>query len=85
MKNPKIKLLCKIGGLEVWEVDGLWVRKNLDEDFTNFGQHYRFKFIPKNELWIEKEVSEDEFNFYITHLLVERKMMENNMKYEDAI
>jgi hypothetical protein len=31
----------------------------MDEEFTNFGQHYRYPYIPKNELWIDQEAGHD--------------------------
>jgi hypothetical protein len=31
----------------------------MDEEFTNFGQHYRYPYIPKNELWIDQEARHD--------------------------
>ena len=45
----KIKLINKIGDFEIYLVDGSVIRKNIDPDFTNFGQHYRFDFIPEKE------------------------------------
>lgn len=83
-KSPKKKLLNKIGFIEVWSVDGKYIRKDIDPEFTNFGQHWRFDFIPKNELWIDVGDS-NETDFYITHLLIERKLMEQGVKYEDAL
>ena len=42
----------------------------LDEEFTNFGQHYRFNCIPENEFWLENEATPDERRFFIDHLLL---------------
>ena len=55
MKKPYIKKVDEIGPLTVWIVDGQYVRKNIDEEFTNFGQHYCFRFIPLHEFWLDKE------------------------------
>lgn len=52
---------------------------------TNFGQHYRFKFIPKNEFWIDHEEASTEVRHYIAHLLVEYKEMDDGAEYDDAI
>jgi hypothetical protein len=41
------------GDITVRIVDGVYICGHMDEEFTNFGQHYRFKFIPKNEFWID--------------------------------
>src|SRR3989344_4485112 len=55
MKKPYIKKYCKISKFSVFIVDGAYIREFIDEEFTNFGQHFRFKFIPKNEFWIDKK------------------------------
>jgi hypothetical protein len=34
-------------GLIVRVVDGAYIRGHIDEEFTNFGQHYRYKYIPE--------------------------------------
>jgi len=73
------------GGIAVWEVDGGYVRKHLDREFTNFGQHYRFPFIPKDELWLDREADPDEEQFFIEHLLVERRLMAKGKAYAEAL
>jgi hypothetical protein len=86
MRKPRIKKYCKISKFSVWIVDGKYIRDNINEEFTNFGQHYRFPFIPRNEFWIDNEYGEgNEEEFYIEHLLVENRLMEKGMKYDKAI
>ena len=41
--------------IQVWVVDGEYIRTYVDEEFTNFGQHYRFPYIPENEFWLDRE------------------------------
>jgi len=60
MKLPYLEKIGQRGDITVWSVDGIYVRRNLDEEFTNFGQHYRFECIPENEFWIDIEASPDE-------------------------
>jgi hypothetical protein len=81
----RIKKIEEIGKIKVYLVDGEQVRDTLDTDFTNFGQHYRFDFIPKDEFWIDHEEDEDEVDFYIEHLLVEFSLMEKGVGYEEAL
>jgi hypothetical protein len=38
--------LSSSGEVTVWVVDGQYVRENLDKEFTNFGHHLLFHFIP---------------------------------------
>jgi hypothetical protein len=85
MKKPYIKKFSKIADFTVWIVDGEYVRSNIDEEFTNFGQHYRFKFIPKKELWIDKERVPGEEKFFIDYLLVENRLMAKGMSYDNAV
>ncbi|MFA5857330.1 MAG: hypothetical protein WC867_08260 [Candidatus Pacearchaeota archaeon] len=83
--KPYIKKIRKISNFDVWYIDGEYVRKYIETDFTNFGQHFRFKFIPKNEFWIDKEYSVKETRFFIDHLLIENRLMMEGKKYEFAI
>lgn len=85
MKKPYVKKLDKIGRITVWIVDGQQVRKVMDEEFTNFGQHGRFHFIPKNEFWIDREIGPGEQQFFIDHLLVEHRLMASGMTYDRAL
>jgi hypothetical protein len=73
------------GDYQVWIVDGAYVRGHIDEEFTNFGQHYRYAYIPDKEFWIDKEAEHDESRFFIDHLLVEHDLMAKGASYADAI
>ena len=66
-------------------VDGSKIRTNLDREFTNFGQHFHFSFIPENEFWLDKEAVPDERRFFLDHLLVEWRMMKEGRSYVEAI
>ena len=73
------------GYIIVWIVDGTYIRGHMDEEFTNFGQHYRYAYIPENEFWIDKEAEHDERSFFIDHLLVEHDLMAKGSSYADAL
>ena len=85
MKPPYIKKFSEISGFKVYIVNGKFIRTNIDEEFTNFGQHYRFKFIPENEFWLDEEKQEGETQFYIDHMLIENRLMKQGMDYDRAI
>jgi hypothetical protein len=85
LKVPYLRKDEKIGDLQVWVVDGSYIRGHTDEEFTNFGQHHRYPYIPKNELWIDQEAQQDERPFFIEHLLVEHDLMSRGMSYDEAI
>ncbi len=72
-------------GFKVWVVDGGYIRKNLDMEFTNFGHHYSFRFIPKNEFWIDEEHNPNEKKYYLDHMLLEYKLRKKGKSYNDAL
>lgn len=83
--SPYLEKIDTRGRLTIWLVDGAHIRSTIDEEFTNFGQHYRYSYIPKDELWIDREADMNERNFFIEHLLVEHRLMEKGMAYSEAI
>lgn len=83
--SPYLELVGLRDGLMVWIVDGMSVRNTVDIEFTNFGQHFRFPFIPDKELWIDKEAAPDELEFFIAHLISERQLMAGGASYEEAL
>jgi len=85
MNPPYLEKIGERGDITIWLVDGFYVRKNLDEEFTNFGQHYRFECIPENEFWIDREASPNEQPFYIDHLLLEHRLMKKGVSYVKAL
>lgn len=85
MKEFYIRKYAQVLNFGVFIVDGNYIRRNVDEEFTNFGQHYRFRFIPKDEFWIDKEYGSKEARYYINHMFVENRLMSGGMSYEDAI
>lgn len=85
LKAPYIKKDDTRGDYQVWIVDGEYIRGHMDEEFTNFGQHYRYAYIPDNEFWIDQEAEHDERIFFIDHLLVEHDLMAKGVSYTDAL
>ena len=84
-KPPYLRKDELIGGLHVWIVDGSYIRGHIDEEFTNFGQHYRLPYIPVHELWVDQEAEQDERKFFIDHLLVEHRLMAKGAPYDKAL
>jgi hypothetical protein len=85
LKPPYLQKDDRRGDLQVWIVDGAYIRGHIDEEFTNFGQHYRYPYIPDNELWIDREAQHDERSFFIDHLLVEHTLMAKGVPYDQAL
>lgn len=85
LKPPYLQKIGERGRISVWVVDGTYVRTHIDEEFTNYGQHYSFQRIPKDEFWLDEEAQDDEQKFFIDHLLVEHRLMEKGVPYDDAL
>lgn len=85
LKPPYVRKLDERGDLQAWLVDGGYIRGHIDEEFTNFGQHYRFLYIPANELWIDQGSSSEEQQYFIDHLLVEHRLMAKGVPYDKAL
>jgi hypothetical protein len=81
---PYVRCLQRTGRIAVWQVDGAYVRKNINEEFSNFGHHYSFSEIPRNEIWLDVEKVPDEQRFFIRHATTERRLMARGMDYEAA-
>lgn len=84
LKKPYIKKFSKISNFIVWIVDGRYIRNYIDEEFTNYGQHYKFKFIPKDEFWIDKERVPGEEKYYIDSMLVMNRLMAKGVSHDEA-
>lgn len=84
-KEIYIKKIGRRGEIKIWRVDGAKVRRDLDIDFNNYGQHSRFSFIPKYEFWIDREAAPNELPFFIEHLLTEWKAVENGVSFNKAM
>lgn len=85
LKKPYIKKIETISKFGVFFVDGSYIRENIDEEFTNFGQHLRFRFIPAAEFWIDFERTPGEEEFFIDHLLIENRLMSRGLSYNKAL
>jgi hypothetical protein len=85
IKLPYLNKIDQRGDFQIWIVDGSYIRGHNDEEFTNFGQHYRYPYIPAKEFWIDQEAEHDEREFFIDHLLVEYALMAKGMSYGDAL
>jgi hypothetical protein len=85
MKKPYIKKFMDFEGFAVWIVDGDYIRNKINVNFVNYGHHYRYKFIPKNEFWIDREKVPGEMNFYLKPLLAEYKLMKKGMDPYEAL
>ena len=85
MNKPYLSKFSEVSGITVWIVDGYYIRQNIDINFNNFGQHYRFNYIPKDEFWLDRQEKPGEEQYFIEHLLAEYKLMSEGVDYNDAL
>jgi hypothetical protein len=78
------KYFKTVSKFKVYIVDGDWVRDNYSADFTNFGQHYRFNFIPLNEIWLDQADCLGEDDYFIIHAMIEYGLMAQGTSYDKA-
>ena len=79
------KKLGVADGIEVWEIDGDFVRDCFRTAFVEGGHGYVYSWIPNNEIWIEDSVKPKERKYILCHELTELKLMrDKGMGYEAA-
>lgn len=78
------QLILKKGTLKIFLVDGEFIRQQIDPSFC-FGGHYKiYKYIPKNELWLDDCVEAKEIPYILVHELKELDLMKLGMSYNNA-
>lgn len=83
---PYLRRLARAGGIDVWRVDGHRLRDRLDVDFTNGHHHYTRRYVPVDEIWLDREPrGSGEWRFWALHQLVERERMAGGSPYEQAL
>jgi len=85
MKPPYLKFYKEVEGLKVFIIDGDYVRNNLNGEFTNFAEHFRFpNMIPPNEIWLDKCRGNNEYRFFIHNAKTENTLMSRGETYDHA-
>jgi hypothetical protein len=80
-----LKKFSKVSGFKVWIVDGKYIRDNVEEEFTNYAQHYNFRFIPYDEFWIDKERNPGEEKYFIDSMLVMNRLISKGVGRIEAL
>ncbi len=75
LPKPYLRKYGESGGSAVWIVDGSYIRRWLDPDFTNFGHHLRDACVPAGEYWIDVEQSPGEAEFFIRNMRVDERLL----------
>ena len=86
MKKPYLSKIGEYHGYRVYYVNGYYIRKHLDKEFTNFGSRKYFHFIPKHELWIDYENGKrGEARYFIDNFLMIQRELRNGQTYNEAV
>jgi hypothetical protein len=71
--------------VEVWLVDGNVVRSLYKTDYTEGGHGYVYRWVPKHEIWIEKDLDRWELPFILSHEYLELRLMrDRGIDYDRA-
>ena len=68
--------------INTWLVNGELVRTLVENDFSEGGHGLIYPFIPKNEIWLDDDLSAEERKFVFLHELHERNLIVNGWQYD---
>jgi hypothetical protein len=81
--KAKLALYGRLGPLEVWLVRGRFIRDRIFIDFTTGGNSQVYKWMPKNEIWLD-DAMQEEAGPVILHELTEYNAMLAGKDYDAA-
>ena len=84
LKGIYLQLYSVRQGISIWIVNGSNVRRDIYPDFGFSGNDLAYYFIPKNEIWIDAQISCEETEFSILCELSERNYMVSGEDYDHA-
>lgn len=84
LRNVYLYRFDRRSGVTVWVVNGSLVRKEIYPDFGFSGNGYVYNFIPKDEVWIDGQISCEETEFSISRELLQRELMSKGMNYDQS-
>lgn len=71
-------------GRRIVLVNGTYVRNHFDSDFSQGGNGYRYRFIPRGEIWIDSEIAQAEWPLIAFHECQEAELMRAGWTYSRA-
>lgn len=69
---------------EIVLVDGTYVRNHFDSDFSQGGNGFRYRFVPRGEIWIDADISPEEHPLIAYHECTESELMRRGLDYDRA-
>lgn len=85
-KTPDNGIMGSINGITIRLVDGDKIKVKHDIDFVEGGNDEAYPtYMPKSEIWIDKNIHSHDWKFICLHEFVERALMsKENLSYKDA-
>lgn len=72
------------GKLTVRMIDGSIIRRYFDPEFILGGHDLVYRYIPKNEIWLDAKMDPREISYILHHEEVERELMAKGKSYDVA-
>jgi hypothetical protein len=76
--------LGELDGFKIWKVYGDYIMICMDADFVCGGNGYAKNYIPKDEIWLDRSVSQDDIVYVVIHEMDEVRHMELGWTYNEA-
>ncbi|GAC1475248.1 MAG: hypothetical protein NVSMB9_27300 [Isosphaeraceae bacterium] len=71
--------------VEVWLIDGNLARSFYKTDYTEGGHGYVYRWVPKREIWVERDLDRAELPYIIAHEYIEMRLMrDRGLEYDPA-
>ncbi len=85
MRGIRMDRLDRIDGVTVYRVDGRRIRDTVDVEFTNGHHHFSRAYIPRDEVWLDRDGGDTEWPFWAQRQLHERALMAGGATYLEAV
>lgn len=83
--EPYLKLPDVKFPIDVWLVDGKVVRSLYKTDYTEGGHGYVYRWVPKQQIWLEKDLDRWELPYIVSHEYLELRLMrDEGLDYDGA-
>lgn len=80
-----ITLIDREYPIDVWRVDGNLVRSWYKTDYTEGGHGQVYPWVPRHEIWVERDMDERELPFILSHEYLELRLMrDRRLSYDPA-
>jgi hypothetical protein len=71
--------------IKAWLIDGFWARCWYKTDYAEGGHYVVYPWVPRHEIWLEKDTDQRELPFILAHEYLELRMMrDGGLDYDTA-